>query len=246
MIVPHLDAAQPLFSLLCGFDQRLTALARDFENDEDTIKRTEACKQKRRTAPEATTFFAHTWEECKRARGRLLRGTPPQDPALARDRAKLLDRLGDRVREDPFIRQMINEQLKAALPALAERERHEVSTKIRETVTGWDTHETADRIELSIGRDLQCIQINGTLVGGVVGLRISSLSHWLFSGAGSPVLRRKREVRSDGRDGWPVAERGHASGPRIALLNGAFLHVFAPEKRLNGAFLHVFAPEKRL
>ena len=121
---------------------------------------------------------------------RILRGTPTQDPAWAQDMATRLDRFGDRVREDPFIRQMINERLKAALPALAERERHEVSTKIRETVTGWDTHETADRIELSIGRAPQCIQINGTLVGGVVGLRISSLSHGLFSGASSPVPRR--------------------------------------------------------
>ena len=77
-----------------GFDQRLKALARDFENDEDTIKRTEAFKHKLLTAPEATTFFAHTWEECKRALVRILRGTPTQDPALARDVAKLLDRLG--------------------------------------------------------------------------------------------------------------------------------------------------------
>ena len=177
---PHLDAAQPPFCLLCGFDQRPTALTRDFETDEDTITQTEACKHKRRTAPAATTFFAHTWEECKRARGRSLRGTPPQDPAWARDRATRLDQLGDRVREDPFIRQLINERLKAALPALVERERHDVSTKIRATVIGWDTHETADRIELSISRDLQCIRINGTLVGGVVGLLIYSLSHWLF------------------------------------------------------------------
>lgn len=163
-----------------GFDQRLKALARDFENDEDTIKRTEAFKHKLLTAPEATTFFAHTWEECKRALVRILRGTPTQDPALARDVAKLLDRLGDMVREDPFIHQMIDERLKAALPALVERYRHDVSTKIRETVIGWDKQETANRIELYIGRDLQCMRINGTLVGGVVGLLIYSLSHGLF------------------------------------------------------------------
>ena len=84
----------------------------------------------------------------------IRRGTPTQDPTWAQDRATRLDRLGDMVRADPFIRQMINERLQAARPALVERERHDVSAKIRETVSGWDKQETAARIELYIGRDL--------------------------------------------------------------------------------------------
>ena len=112
------------------------------------------------------------------------------------------------VREDPFIRQRSNERLQAVRPALVERERHDGSTKIRETVTGWNKQETADRIELYSGRDLQCIRMNGTLVGGVGGLRIDSLSHGLFSGAGSPGPRDAGEGRSDGDCGWPGAGRG--------------------------------------
>ena len=76
-----------------------------------------------------------------------------------------MDRLGDRVQKDPFIRQLLNERLKAALPALVERERHDVSTTIRATDTGWDAQEPADRIELDVGRDLQYIRINDPLVG---------------------------------------------------------------------------------
>ena len=95
------------------------------------------------------------------------------------------------MREDPFIRQMVNERVKTALPALVERERHDGSAKIRETVRGWDKQETADRIKLDRGRDLQGIRMNGTLGGGVGGLRIDSLSHGLFSGFSSPVPRRK-------------------------------------------------------
>jgi len=170
------------------------------------LSRSKAFKQKLFTAPEATTFFAHPWEECKRARVRILRGTPTQESALARDMATRLDRLGDMVREDPFIRQLINERLKAALPALVERERHDVSPKIRATVTGWDTQETADRIELSIGRDPQCIRINGTLVGGVGGLLIYSLSHGLFSGANSLIPRRTE---------GPIRWRGRLADRRV-------------------------------
>ena len=177
-----------------GFDHRRKARA--FENDETTIKRTEACKHPRLTAPAAATFFAHPWEECQRALGRILRGTPPQDPAWAQDRATRLDRLRDMVRAEPFIRPRSNERLQAARPALVECERPDGSTKIRETVRGWDKHETANRIELDCGRDLQGMRITGPLVGGVGGLRIDSLSHGLFSGAGSPGLRcREGPVR---------------------------------------------------
>ena len=95
------------------------------------------------------------------------------------------------VREDPFIRQRSNERLQAVRPALVERERHDGSTKIRETVSGWDKQETAARIELDRGRDLQGMRMNGPLVGGVVRLRIDSLSHGLVSGFSSPGLRRR-------------------------------------------------------
>ena len=43
----------------------------------------------------------------------------------------------------------------------------------------WDSRQMSDKLELSIGRDLQFIRINGTLVGGLVGLLIYTLSQWL-------------------------------------------------------------------
>ena len=50
---------------------------------------------------------------------------------------------------------------------------------LRDTVHRWDAHDTAYRVELAIGRDLQFIRINGTLVGGLVGLVIHALTMWL-------------------------------------------------------------------
>jgi uncharacterized membrane-anchored protein YjiN (DUF445 family) len=46
-------------------------------------------------------------------------------------------------------------------------------------VAGWDARDVADRLELQVGPDLQFIRINGTLVGGLVGLAIFALSRWL-------------------------------------------------------------------
>ena len=61
---------------------------------------------------------------------------------------------------------------------LLERYQNEVSSLISQTVEGWDPQATSRRIELAIGRDLQFIRINGTLVGGLVGLLIYTVSRF--------------------------------------------------------------------
>ena len=66
--------------------------------------------------------------------------------------------------------------LRAVIHA-AEEYRHEVATLIESTVARWDPEDTSRKIELQVGRDLQFIRINGTLVGGLVGLVIHALDH---------------------------------------------------------------------
>jgi uncharacterized membrane-anchored protein YjiN (DUF445 family) len=61
---------------------------------------------------------------------------------------------------------------------LVERYREEVGTLITDTVAKWDPQATSQRIELAVGRDLQFIRINGTLVGGLAGLLIYTLTQF--------------------------------------------------------------------
>jgi len=56
---------------------------------------------------------------------------------------------------------------------------HEVEQLISQTISNWDAEETSRKIELHVGKDLQFIRINGTLVGGLVGLVIYTISLWL-------------------------------------------------------------------
>ncbi len=63
---------------------------------------------------------------------------------------------------------------------MAEQFRGEVADLIAHTVERWDTDETSDRIELQVGRDLQFIRINGTIVGGLAGLAIYTISELIF------------------------------------------------------------------
>ena len=60
-----------------------------------------------------------------------------------------------------------------------ERYRHEIGDLIAQTVAGWDPEATSRRFELAVGRDLQFVRINGTLVGGLVGLAIYTVSQLL-------------------------------------------------------------------
>ena len=62
---------------------------------------------------------------------------------------------------------------------LVDRDQGEVAWLIAATVTSWDPNVTSDRVELAIGKDLQFIRINGTIVGGLVGLAIYSLSRFI-------------------------------------------------------------------
>ena len=56
----------------------------------------------------------------------------------------------------------------------------EVADLIATTVQSWDGKATGERMELQVGRDLQFIRINGTIVGGLAGLVIYAVSQWLF------------------------------------------------------------------
>lgn len=75
---------------------------------------------------------------------------------------------------------MVDERLKATIPSFVDRYRDRLSGRISKTVEDWDARQTSDRIELHIGKDLQFLRINGTIVGGSVGLTIYVVSHVFF------------------------------------------------------------------
>ncbi|WP_233282089.1 DUF445 domain-containing protein [Pseudomonas mangiferae] len=105
---------------------------------------------------------------------------------LARDDSRLAARLvaltrslGDALDSDPAMRGWINDRLMAATPALLERYRIRIGDYIAERVEQWESHELVAQLEQSVGKDLQYIRINGTLVGGLVGLVLHALTQWL-------------------------------------------------------------------
>ena len=84
--------------------------------------------------------------------------------------------LGDKLAADAPMQQWINDQLMAAAPQAVARYREDIRRYIASRVDAWDTDEMTSELERSIGRDLQFVRINGTLVGGLVGLFIYTVS----------------------------------------------------------------------
>lgn len=91
----------------------------------------------------------------------------------------LLNHTVSQFRQYPQFVRRLDTRLAIWTKKLIEQYKHKVSQFIADKVKSWDSSEMIDKIELSIGRDLQFIRINGTIVGGLIGLIIYTLSQWL-------------------------------------------------------------------
>lgn len=101
------------------------------------------------------------------------------DSAIAAYLQRSLEGLGRALSEDPALRDALNQHMLDAASRLTERLRSSVTEHIAGTMKGWDQARLVDLLELSVGRDLQYIRFNGTLVGGLIGLALHALAVWL-------------------------------------------------------------------
>lgn len=131
----------------------------------------------RLVAPEK--FMATLWRELKRHLTEPADGAPsPLEYQI--DRA--LGHLAQALRGDPALKARVDRAVARVAGALTGRFRHQVSALIADVVRRWDFHEVGDRLELEIGRDLQFIRLNGTIVGGLVGLVLHAVLHLVGAG----------------------------------------------------------------
>src|SRR5579863_3610131 len=101
---------------------------------------------------------------------------PETQEQLTRVIERLLTNLGTRLQNDDNFRTGINRWLRVAVLRTVAPRRKEIAEFIRNVVENWDTDTLTERIELTVGRDLQYIRINGTIVGGLVGLIIFAVT----------------------------------------------------------------------
>jgi uncharacterized membrane-anchored protein YjiN (DUF445 family) len=160
------------------FDQALRTFIENLQHSPQTEARAEELKQEFLDADAVRRFSASLWVDAKAA---LLRFAENAE-ATSREGGTIeraLTTFGEAVLADPALVKKVDELITDVAVFLVERYQHDIADLITHTVQNWDADVTTRRIELAIGRDLQFIRINGTLVGALAGLLIYTISRYV-------------------------------------------------------------------
>ncbi|MFI9104480.1 DUF445 domain-containing protein [Streptomyces fildesensis] len=159
-------------------DRFLGDFAVELQSDPDTRERVERLKKDLLARGEVQDLIESAWTA---VRGMVVAAAEDERSELRlRTRASLLS-LGARMATDTALQAKVDGWLEDAATYVVTTYRDEITSLITETVAGWDADQTSRKIEAHVGRDLQFIRINGTVVGALAGLAIYSASR-LFAG----------------------------------------------------------------
>ena len=156
-----------------ALDSMLTQLADDLLANPDTRARAERLKDRLLDHPTVISSGISLWKALRHA----LTGSLEDPQGAVRQRLLTeLHTFAVRLRDDADLRARIDSRAADAAVFVVDRYGTELTAVITHTIERWDGREAADRIELHVGRDLQFIRINGTIVGGLVGVVIHGVS----------------------------------------------------------------------
>ena len=155
------------------FDVALKNFIARLQTDQRAILRAEAIKRDFLSGEVTRNLGAAIWEDINEA---LARVAEREEGAGMDAITRALVAFGKAVQEDPELMAKVDRWVVDMASQLVQRYHHEVGELVTDTIGKWDPQGTSRRIELAVGRDLQFIRINGTLVGGLAGLLIYTLS----------------------------------------------------------------------
>ncbi|MCT7658566.1 DUF445 domain-containing protein [Mycobacterium deserti] len=155
----------------------LFEFADDLQNDDATIARAENVKDQIMARDEVAKAAETAWNAAKRI---ILESVDDPSSALRTRIADSVVHIGESLRDDGDLRDKVDNWIIRAAQHLVAEYGVEITAIITETIERWDADEASRRIELHVGRDLQFIRINGTVVGSLAGLAIYSIAQLLF------------------------------------------------------------------
>jgi uncharacterized membrane-anchored protein YjiN (DUF445 family) len=166
-------SADPDHPLRRQLDDLLTNWIDQLRESPEMMARAESLKQQVFDNPTSERLTESLWRELKRVLDRQVDAAEAGTPGgLERG----LSALAGAALDDEALLAKLGEWVIGAVLRIVEQHRHEAGQLISATVGAWDPDETSRRIELQIGKDLQFIRINGTLVGGLVGLLLYTMT----------------------------------------------------------------------
>jgi uncharacterized membrane-anchored protein YjiN (DUF445 family) len=168
--------ANPDHEVRAQFDLWIASLSDRLEHSPEMRERSEELKRELLDHPALREWSSSLWGEVKET---LREQAAEPDSALRQRIADGVQALGRRLCEDDALRAKAQELIESGVAFLAEHYHDELAELISGTVQRWDASETAGKLELLLGRDLQWIRINGTVVGGLAGLVIHAVAQAL-------------------------------------------------------------------
>ncbi|MFZ4690245.1 MAG: DUF445 domain-containing protein [Polymorphobacter sp.] len=153
--------------------ESLRTYAFDLRHFPETQATVEGFKDDLIANPAMGQWLAGLWDS---ARIGIVRGL--NDPAKAQSGkfGEALKALGEKLEADPALRAAINLHVRRAAVGLVNDYGDEIVSLVSDTVRKWDARTVTEKLETAVGRDLQFIRINGTIIGGIVGLAIHAVS----------------------------------------------------------------------
>ncbi len=155
------------------FDAQLRAFAERLRSDGEQRERVERAKLQLLDRPDVREWLTTLWTNLKKL---IVDGAADPDSDLRRSVESLTRRAGEVLRDDAAMAAKIDEALQRLTAHVLTHYADDLAGVISATVERWDTAETSRRLELQVGRDLQFIRINGTVVGALAGLLIYTFS----------------------------------------------------------------------
>ena len=169
-------AADPQHPLRHRYDEAVDRFVLSLRENPDVIAKAEQIKLEMLAHPAVTEFSRTVWDDVKSRLANYADRLADDVESEPDQVERWLTGLGQKVLTDPELAAKLNGWLVELVTYAVEQAREEVAKLIATTVAAWDANATSRKIELQIGRDLQFIRINGTIVGGLVGVLLYVLS----------------------------------------------------------------------
>jgi len=164
-----LDQEHPLRG---QFNQWVQKLAHELRNNPAHRRLGDEFKQQLLANDELQDYLYGLWRELAQ---NIEKDIEKPDSVIRQQIGRWLENVADELEADKDMQAWVNAWLVESLTQVVARNRSQIASLISDTVRSWDGMDTSRRVELAIGRDLQFIRINGTLVGGLVGLLIHAV-----------------------------------------------------------------------
>src|SRR5215469_15269355 len=160
-------STDPTHPVRIKIEEALAQLANDLQTRPETRERVEAIKEQLLDNRSVSLWLDTLWQKSREA---IIKAARNPEAVLAGKLGDVLKSMGGTLEKDARIRGAINQFARRATVGMAASYGGSIVSLVSDTIRGWDARTVTNRLEQAVGRDLQYIRINGTIVGGLVGL----------------------------------------------------------------------------